>query len=64
MYGEVVINRGIEQKGYEKSRPPGLGPEDIDKQPLAEHQSKDAARRRQDDEQPTSSAIRRSITGH
>jgi hypothetical protein len=42
---------GIEQKGHEKSRPPGLGPEDTDKQPLAEHQSKDAARRRRDDEQ-------------
>jgi len=41
----------LEQKGHDETRPCDLGSEDADKQPLAEQQSKYAARRREEDEQ-------------
>ena len=39
-----------QQNAHEKSRPPDLGSEDTDKQPLVENRSKDAACRRQEEE--------------
>ena len=39
-----------QQNAYEKSRPRDLGSEDYDKHPPVEHRSKDAARRRQEEQ--------------
>ena len=42
---------GLKQKGHDETHPRDLGSEDADKQPSVEQQSKDAARRRQEEEQ-------------
>ena len=39
-----------QQNAHEKSRPRDLGSEDYDKHPPVEHRSKDAARRRQEEQ--------------